>query len=92
MSVALPAEERIRQAVMALRKIPGEFQVLEERFLAIREGGVYRKLRPKGRNSDGKPIKGYSEAVGHLPDDRLVVVETTVGDWRSTLARKTSRA
>lgn len=82
MSVALPAEAEIRRAVMALRATPGEFQVLAERFLAIREGGVYRKLTPKGRNSDGTPIKGYPDAFGYLPDDRLVVIETTVGDWR----------
>lgn len=83
MGIALPTEADITRAVLNLRTQPAKFQALAERYLAIREGGLYRQLTPKGRNSGGSTIGGYPDAYAIRPDGRMIIVEASAADWRS---------
>ncbi|MGP6425541.1 hypothetical protein [Pseudomonas pharyngis] len=80
------SEYEIRAAIERTRPSPGTFQRLAEMFMCIKFAGQYTSLIPQGRKDNDQTIKGYPDAYARLPDGRLLVVEATVGDWRTHLA------
>lgn len=86
----LPSERTIRERLEArAKRSPGEFQKIAEDFLAKRDPGRYRGLRPQGRNADLQTTKGFPDAYAPIGRD-LHLVEATTGSWRSHLEQSDS--
>lgn len=81
----MASESEIRNAIEGIRSTPGTFQRLAEDFMCIKYAGEYVGLRPQGRKANDQTIKGYPDAYARLPSGHFLIVEVTVGDWRSHL-------
>ena len=75
-----PSEAAIRDAVENLRRSPGTFQRLVERYAQLSSPDRYRDLLPKGRNPQDATISGWPDAYVLLPDGRIDAVEMTLDE------------
>jgi hypothetical protein len=88
-----PSASAIRDAVEKLKKSPGVFQRLAERYAQAIFPQRFRELVPKGRNPEDVAVKGWPDAYAVLHDGRLDAIEATHSpDWERHLNQDCEKA
>lgn len=88
-----PSESAIRDAIEGLKRSPGAFQRLVERYAQITFPDRFQELVPKGRNPQDVAIKGWPDAHVLLADGRIDAVEMTHSPaWESHIKKDYQRA
>lgn len=78
-----PSESTISSAINGLKKSPGVFQRLVERYAQVMYPQRFEELIPKGQNQNDVPIKEWPDAFAIMPDGRLDAIEAThSASWR----------
>lgn len=77
-----PSENAIQSAIDRLKRAPGAFQRLSERYAELLYPQRFKNLIPSGRNSEDVPVKGWPDSYVSLPDGRIDAIEATLSrDW-----------